>query len=190
MDHEKTAEDGDIVALYLARDEAALAMTQRKYGRYCHSIAENILGNAADAEECVNDALKKAWDTIPPHKPKTLSTYLGMLVRQISLNRARDLRAKKRGGGQLPLVLEELEECIADPDAAGASDDIVREALDIFLGGLPQRTRMVFMRRYWFADSISTIAATFGMREGSVHTLLSRTRKQLKDFLAQQHIDV
>ena len=105
MDHEKTAEDGDIVALYLARDEAALAMTQRKYGRYCHSIAENILGNAADAEECVNDALKKAWDTIPPHKPKTLSTYLGMLVRQISLNRARDLRAKKRGGKKPRCIL-------------------------------------------------------------------------------------
>ncbi len=188
--NEKTVDDQSIVAMYLARDEAAIAMTQKKYGRYCHCIAENILGNDADAEECVNDTYKKAWDTIPPQKPSVLSTYLGMLTRQISLNRARDMRAQKRGGGQLPLILEELEECIVDPDALPSDDGILRDALDAFLGTLPQRTRVVFMRRYWYAESARSIAKDCGMSEGSVHTLLSRTRKQLKDFLEQQHIDV
>jgi RNA polymerase sigma-70 factor (ECF subfamily) len=183
-------QDQEIVDLLFARDEAALSHIQQKYARYCHRIAENILGNHADAEECVNDTYLRAWESIPPQKPSILSTYLGTLTRHIALNRARRERAAKRGGGELPLILDELQECIADPDAAGSDDEQLSEAIDDFLGTLPQRNRMVFVRRYWYADGVGQIARDYGMSENSVSALLWRTRKQMRTFLEKREIYV
>ena len=181
-------DDQQIVALFFARDEAAIARTQEKYDRYCQSIAERILGSREDAEECVNDAYHRAWETIPPEKPQLLSSYIGLLTRRISLNKARANRAVKRGGGELLLILDELQECI--PDAAGepADDFVVRDALNAFLAMLPPRTRIVFMRRYWHAQSAAEIAKDCGMSVSAVNTLLHRTRKQLEEYLLSQHI--
>lgn len=183
-------EDEKIVALYLARDEAAIAQTQKKYQTYCQSIAERILGSHEDAEECVNDVYRRTWESIPPEKPPVLSSYLGMLTRRISLNRARLNHAQKRGGGQLPLILDELNECIPDTAGERSDDFVVRDALNAFLAALPERTRRVFMQRYWYAQSVAEIAQERHMSVSSVNTLLCRTRKQLEAYLRQQHIEL
>ncbi|MBE6620597.1 MAG: sigma-70 family RNA polymerase sigma factor [Ruminococcaceae bacterium] len=182
-------DDVNIIAMFEARDEAAVAETQKKYGTYCRTIAERILSSREDAEECVNDAYRKAWDTIPPGRPASLASYMGMLTRQLSLNRLRQNKSAKRGGGDVPLVLEELQECISDLGDVPSADDIaLRDALNRFLGELPKRTRVIFMRRYWFAEDVSRIAADFGMSEGHVNVLLCRTRKKLKQYLEKEDI--
>ena len=182
-------DDVMIVSLFEARDESALAETQKKYENYCRTIAERILSSREDAEECVNDAYRKAWDTIPPQKPTSLASYMGMLTRQLSLNRLRQNKSAKRGGGDVPLVLEELQECISDrSDVPGADDLALRDTLNRFLGELPKRTRMMFMRRYWFTEDVARIAADFGVTEGHVNVLLCRTRKKLKQYLEKEEI--
>jgi RNA polymerase sigma-70 factor (ECF subfamily) len=170
-------------------DEAAIAETQKKYGTYCRTIAELILSSHEDAEECVNDAYRKAWDTIPPRQPASLASYMGMLTRQLSLNRIKQNHRQKRGGGDIPLVLEELQECISDRGDVPSADDItLRDALNRFLGELPKRTRVIFMRRYWFTEDVARIAADFGVTEGHVNVLLYRTRKKLKQYLEKEGI--
>ena len=182
-------DDVMIVSLFEARDESALAETQKKYENYCRTIAERILSSREDAEECVNDAYRKAWDTIPPQKPTSLASYMGMLTRQLSLNRLRQNKSAKRGGGDVPLVLEELQECISDrSDEPSADDMVLRDTLNRFLGELPKRTRMMFMRRYWFTEDVARIAADFGVTEGHVNVLLCRTRKKLKQYLEKEEI--
>ena len=181
-------EDSRIVDLYWDRDEAAISESDRKYGRMLSSLSYSLLSSHEDAEECVNDAYHRAWETIPPEKPQPLSSYIGLLTRRISLNKTRANRAVKRGGGELLLILDELQECI--PDAAGepADDFVVRDALNGFLAMLPQRTRIVFMRRYWHAQGAAKIAEDCGMSVSAVNTLLHRTRKQLEEYLLSQHI--
>lgn len=101
-------DDKSIVQLYWSRDEKAISATAEKYGAYCQTIANNILGNTEDAKECVNDTYLNAWNSIPPHRPENLATYLGKITRNLSFNRYKKNRAKKRSGGQIPLILEEL----------------------------------------------------------------------------------
>ena len=182
--------DQQIIARLFARDESALSAVQDKYGRYCHTVAQRILGSHEDAEECVNDTWRRTWETIPPNKPSVLSTYLGMLTRHIALNRAKAYMADRRGGGQIPLVLEELSECVADTEADDAQTALLREALDSFLASLPQKNRMIFVRRYWYTDSAADIAAAYDMNENSVNALLFRTRRKLKKHLHDAGIDV
>ena len=182
--------DDQIVALFHARDEAAIVGVQQKYGSYCQYIAEQILESREDAEECVNDTYRRAWDTIPPKRPSILSSYLGMLTRSLALDRLKQRNAQKRGGGTLTLILDELQECIGDSEARDEYSEVLREALDDFLATLPQRTRMVFVRRYWYTDAASTIARDYGMSESLVNTTLSRTRKKLKHHLHSVGIDV
>jgi RNA polymerase sigma-70 factor (ECF subfamily) len=181
--------DDSILTLLFQRDEAALSEIQEKYGHYCQYIAEQIVGSREDAEECVNDTWRRAWDTIPPQKPSRLAAYLGMLTRHLALDRIRERMREKRGGGQVPLVLDELLECVADTEADSEQDERLREALDTFLSNLPRRTRMVFVRRYWYTDAAATIAKDYGMSENSVNVLLFRTRKKLKQYLNSIGID-
>jgi RNA polymerase sigma-70 factor (ECF subfamily) len=183
-------DDQTIVALFFARDEAALTHTQNKYAKYCQSIAMRILGCREDAEECVNDAYRRAWESIPPTKPQQLSSYMGLLTRRLAFNRARERQADKRGGGELPLLLDELAECIPDTTGETSDDFVVRDALNAFLAALPQRTRTVFLCRYWYAQSVAEIATACHMSISSVNTLLCRTRKQLAEHLKEQHIEL
>ena len=181
--------DEGMIALLWERDETALSKIQEKYGRYCQYIAEHIVGSREDAEECVNDTLKKAWDTIPPQKPSILSSYLAMLTRRLAIDRVRENRAEKRGGGALDLIYDELADCISDSEADETQNEQLREVLDAFLASLPQRTRKVFVRRYWYADTAAAIAKEYGMSESNVNTLLFRTRKQLRSVLQENGID-
>ena len=181
-------EDNQIVDLYWARSEEAITETDKKYGRYCHYIAYQILSNDGDAEEIVNDTYLKTWNTIPPNRPAPLKAYVGMISNQLALNRYEEKTAQKRGGGSLSLIYHELDECIADE---GESVDMgenldLRDALNRFIWALPKRTRNIFVRRYWYASSMAEIAADYGMKENAVAMLMFRTRQKLKDFLRKE----
>lgn len=183
-------EDNRIIELYWQRDEAAIAQTQAKYGGYCHSIAYHLLHNYEDAEECVNDTYVGAWNAIPPYRPRNLATFLGRITRNLSLKKWRAKTAKKRGSGDVPLVLDELEGCIPSGNSIDAYMDAEELAgiLDDFLGGLPVTERRVFLCRYWYFDSVSEIAARFGFTHSKVKMMLKRTRDKLLKRLEKEDI--
>ena len=178
-------EDKTIVELYWQRSGEAIPATQQKYGAYCTTIAQNILTDHRDAEECVSDTWLQAWNSMPPHRPTVLSAFLGKITRSLSLNRFHHNHAQKRGGGELPLVLEELGEAL--PGGTETEEELDRRQLEQtingFLAGLPQKKRAIFVCRYWYADSIDSIAARFGMTQGGVTMCLSRLRADLRKCL-------
>ena len=184
-------DDAAIIELYWARQEQALVETDRKYGAYCRAIAQNILKNPADSEECVNDTYMRAWNTIPPQRPAILQVFLGTIVRNLSVNRFRANHTLKRGGGQLPLALEELEFCLPAPDTVERQVEAAElgRLIDAFLRGLPERDRYMFIRRYWYVDSVRDIARKLRISEGTVKSNLFRTRQKLKDLLGREGVN-
>jgi RNA polymerase sigma-70 factor (ECF subfamily) len=184
-------EDKQIVDLYFARSESAITETDKKYGRYCHYIAYRILENDEDAKEIVNDTYLKTWNTVPPNRPDPLKPYVGMISRQLSLDRYEEYHTQKRGG-QVMLVLDELAECIPDGDSGADIGESVAlsDALSRFLWALPQKTRNVFIRRYFYMSPVAEIAHDFGMKQSSVTMLLLRTRKRLQNFLEKEGFSV
>lgn len=185
-------EDEKIVQLYWNRDENAIPVTTEKYGPYCTGIARNILGNYEDAEECVNDTYLNAWNAMPPHRPQILSAFLGKLTRNLSFNRWKHNHADKRGGYTLPQVLDELGECVAGKDSV--ESELERKelvmALNNYLTTLSSHKRNIFIRRYWYTDSINDIACRFSMTEGGVSMLLSRLRKDLHNYLIKRGFEL
>ena len=183
-----SVEDAKIVALYWERSELALSATADKYGDYLSSIALNILANREDAQECVNDTYHDAWNAMPPHRPNLLQTFLGKITRRISIDRWRQHRAAKRGGGELPLVLEELSDCVSG--AENIEDELSHLELvrrfNRFLKALPATERCIFLRRYWYMDSIPTIAERYGFSRSKVTSMLHRTRGKLRTVLEQE----
>ena len=181
-------EDSEIVQLYWDRNEAALTETAAKYGGYCTVIAQNILHNAEDAEECVNDTYLNAWNTMPPHKPQTLSTFLGKLVRNLSFNRFKRLHSEKRGGFEQAAILEELGEIISDHESV--EDSVFRKEvlneINAFLAALPAEKRYLFIRRYWYSDSVAEIAKHCRRSENAVSVDLNRLRKKLRNDLEKR----
>lgn len=178
-------DDAAIVRLYWDRNEQAIPATAEKYGSYCTVIARNILGSPEDAEECVNDAYMQAWNAMPPHRPSILSAFLGKLTRNVSLNRYKYNTAGKRGGGTAPAVLDELAELVSDADPVEQEIDRreLLKAIDGFLAQLPAEKRGMFVRRYWYFDSVSQIASRFGTTENRVSVTLHRLRSKLHDHL-------
>ncbi len=185
-------QDSDIVALFFERDETAIAQVDVQYGGYCRTIARRILQNDADADECVNDTYQRAWDAIPPAKPANLRTYLGKIARHLAFDRYKSLHADKRGSGELPLVLDELSECLSGgDDSARLTESIVlKDCLEHFLKALPPQKRFIFLRRYWYADAIKDIADALGKTENDVSVTLSRLRSSLKTTLEKEGIAV
>lgn len=181
-------DDTGIIDLYWARDEQALTETERKYGPYCRSISYQIVKNRQDAEECVNDAYVRAWNAMPPQRPFALGAFLAKIVRNLSLSHYRKTRTKRRGGGMVPLLLEELGDVTADgPEQLLEAAELSR-LLDRFLRSLPQKECCIFMRRYWYMDALEDIARRYHMALGSVKSSLFRTRKKLREFLEQEGI--
>ena len=184
-------EDDKIVQLYWDRDETAITATSDKYGAYCLFISRNILGNNEDAQECVNDTYLKAWNTIPPHRPAMLSTFLGKITRNLSFDRYKANRRDKRGGSQTELVLDELNEIISDKSSEAEFDRVeLISAINGFLSELPQDKRKMFVCRYWYAYSIPEIAKRFGMTENNVSVSLNRTRQKLRNYLKERGFDL
>lgn len=181
-------EDSGIVDLYFQRSERAIQETDAKYGGYCYQIANNILSSPEDSQECVSDTYFAAWHAIPPKRPGVLSAFLGKITRHLAIDRWRSRDARKRGGGEVLLALEELEGCVADPRT---TEEIVdsRElgrAVNTFLAGLPDTERNVFLCRYWYLDSVKEIAAFFGFTESKVASMLLRLRKRLRVKLEKE----
>ncbi|MCM1027454.1 MAG: sigma-70 family RNA polymerase sigma factor [Roseburia sp.] len=184
--------DDEIIALYLARNESAISATSDKYGSYCHSISYNILHDSEDAKECVNDTWLGAWKSIPPHRPNRLSTYLGKITRNLSLNRFRQYTAEKRGFGQTALVLSELDDCIpSGKDVEQVIEEMALTAsINRFLRQQSRERRNIFIRRYWYLYPIRDIAIAYGMSESKVASLLFRMRNELKSHLEKEGITI
>jgi RNA polymerase sigma-70 factor (ECF subfamily) len=184
-------EDDKIIELFWKRSEAALTETERKYSKYCYSIAFGILRCHEDAEECVNDTLARAWNAIPPARPSMLRTFLGKITRNLSLNALEKMNAEKRNFGQVPLVLSELNECLSasyfEPEQQIEEEAIV-QAVNRFLARLDPEQQKVFIRRYWYVSSIKEIAGDFKMSESKVKSILFRLRKKLKRELEKEDI--
>lgn len=181
-------DDKSIIDLYFNRDEEAITQTDQKYGRYCYCIAYNILNNKEDAEESVSDTYMSAWSAIPPHHPSALAAFLGKITRHISIDRWRARSAQKRGGTEVILVLEELEDCVTglqNVEMEYERKELIR-AYAAFLDALPITERRVFLRRYWYVDSVEAIAKKSGFSQSKVKTMLHRTRARLRKQLAKE----
>jgi RNA polymerase sigma-70 factor (ECF subfamily) len=182
-------EDVSIIELYWARSQDAIVRTKEKYGRLIYSICIRILRIAEDALECENDTYLKAWDSMPPNRPDHLSAYLGRIARNLSLDRCEREHAMKRGGSQIPLILEELEECIPASLDSGLPLEL-RDLLNRFLEGQTERARILFVRRYWFGDSVKEIAERYALGESLVKMTLLRSRNALRAFLEREGISI
>jgi RNA polymerase sigma factor, sigma-70 family len=179
-------DDRAIIALYWKRAETAILETKKQYGRLLLSISRGILRNEEDAEECENDTYLRAWDTIPPKRPEKLSAFLAKITRNLSLDRYDAKHAEKRGGGEVPLLLDELAEVIADEAAFPADTKDLSEVLNAFLGRLKPDARTIFLRRYWFGDSVQEISVRSGFGESKIKMSLLRTRQNLKEVLEKE----
>lgn len=181
-------EDNGIIELYFSRLEQAIVETDRKYGGFCYSIAYNILFNREDSEESVSDTYLSAWNAIPPTRPGILSSFLGKITRNLSLDKWRRRTASKRGAGEVPLALEELEQCVSDgetPERAYERKEL-EVSINRFLDHLAPTERNVFLCRYWYLDSIGEIAETFGFTTAKANSMLRRTREKLRRQLEKE----
>ena len=180
--------DKDLLALYEARDERAVSETQKQYGKTCMRLALRILGNAEDAEECLDDALMKVWASVPPNKPPNFAAYLAAITRNLALNRLKAAQRLMRGGGTVPAVLDELAECIPAADTVEAAYDerSFLRRLEQFLDTLKPDARKIFVRRYWYMNSCREIADMYCMSESKVRVSLTRTRRKLKSYLEKE----
>lgn len=180
--------DADIVALYWQRNEAALQQTQQQYGRYIRGIAHNILGDAADSEECLNDTLLKAWQAIPPQRPAALAPFLGRLARGAAIDRWRARSRQKRQGSQYALSLAEWEDCLPAPEKPEQTLEAgqLAAAVSAFLHDQKPAVRTAFVERYFYCDPLREIAARQGCSETAVKSMLFRARRALKRYLAKE----
>ncbi|NLB36093.1 MAG: RNA polymerase sigma factor [Clostridiales bacterium] len=183
-------DDSKIVELYWERSENAIVETSKKYSRYCRYISFNILHINEDAEECVNDTYMRAWNSVPPHRPNCLSTFLGKITRNLSYDKYKKYNAEKRGFGQTDFVLSELDECVPSSESVEQTIDEMAlvDAINRFLTSLTQTDRKVFMRRYWYVSPIKEIAGAYGMNESKVKSILFRARNKLKLHLEKEGV--
>lgn len=179
--------DYELIRLYQSRSEDAITASQARYGAYCHKIACSVLGNEEDAAECVNDVWLKAWNSIPQAAPEDLRAWFARLTRSLAIDRWRREHSEKRGGGELPLCLDELAECL--PAAEDVESSLERkelaELLRDFVASLDPPRKKVFVCRYWYFDTVPEIAERFGFTRSKVASMLHRTRKQLKAYLKE-----
>lgn len=179
--------DLEIVALYWKRSEEAIACTMQKYGRYLLRLAQNILRIREEAEECVNETYLSAWNQLPPDRPEKLLPYLGRISRCLAFNRYDYMTAQKRNT-ELTVQLSELEDILSGPDSPAQQYESTElaSAISAFLRSRNEQDRNLFVRRYWYSDSIGDIAARYGLRENTVKSRLLRTRRRLRDYLEKE----
>lgn len=180
--------DEDIIELYWQRNENAIAETKLSYGGYCYTIAENILRDPEDSEECVGDTYLRAWNSIPPQRPGKLRLFLARITRNLAFDRRKYNSAAKRNSGGAELILDELAECIASPEEVETQVETreLAASISLFLRKLPERDCSVFIRRYFFSESAAQIAARFSLSPGNVGVILSRVRAKLRKHLEKE----
>lgn len=189
MEKKALMEDDKIVGLYWQRSESAIAETAAKYGKLCHSVAYNILKNNEDSEECVNDTYVRTWNSIPPDQPFHLGAYVSKITRHLAIDRFRQSTAGKRSAATVSII-DELAGAVPDTGGDNMTDRLViRDTLTRFISSLTPANRMIFMRRYWYCDSVRSIAATLHMTEARVKKRLSRMRKALKKELEEEGVE-
>ena len=180
-------EDSEIVALYWAREEAAIEHTAQKYGAYLEKIACNILSDREDSQECANDTYLRAWNSMPTQRPSALTTYLGRIVRGLAIDRYRRRTSAKRAPSTYALSLSELGEiCGGEEPETVLQQKHLEEAIGAFVRGLSPEARTLFLGRYYYFDSLKEVAAYCGMREAKAKSLLHRTRQKLRIYLEQE----
>lgn len=182
--------DDEIIELYWKRDEDAIIETSNKYGKYCKYIAFNILGNTEDTEESVNDTYMHTWNAIPPNRPRVLRTWLGRITRNISIDKYKFNNAKKRSQNEVDILLSELDDCI--PANSNIEKEIedqeIAKVLNDFLSNLSQEKRIIFVRRYYFSDSVVQISKRYNLSESRIKSSLFRIRKELKKFMEKEGV--
>lgn len=185
-------EDQRIIELFWSRDEQAIVETAKKYSGYCRSIATNILRNQSDVEECLNDTWLRTWDSLPPQRPNIFPVYLGTITRNLSLGRLRHNSAQKRSPVKSLLSFDDIQETVSDNHSV-ENEIRVQElgrAMDRFLRNLSPKDRCIFLRKYWYMDTIAEIAARCHTTSGSIKANLYRTRNKLKTYLEQEGYDL
>lgn len=182
-------DDATIISLYQQRNQTAITETHKKYGAFCHRIALNILSLREDAEECVIDSYHITWNRIPPALPQSLKSFLGKIVRDLSISRYRKNRAQKRFSG-MELLLSELEDCIpvADPLARKIEQDHLAQFISDWLDGLSAEERTLFIRRYWFGEELKTLAKATGQTPNRLAQRMLKLRRSLKAALEQEGV--
>ncbi|MCD8066106.1 MAG: RNA polymerase sigma factor [Oscillospiraceae bacterium] len=182
-------DDERIIELFFARSEQGIRELDLKYGGACRALAVNILGNVQDAEECVNDVYLGVWNAVPPTRPNPLLTYVCKIVRNVSLKLYYKNSAAKRSG-RYTVAMEEISEYISDPNTVERELDAKELAriIEKFLDTLTSENRVIFLRRYWFADSCADIAALVGLTEKNITVRLTRIRAKMKQYLAENEV--
>ena len=182
--------DEQIVQLYWDRDEQAIEESRIKYGNYCYSVSFGVLRNAEDSEECVSDTWLRSWNSIPPQRPRLLKAFFGKIARNLALDRWRSSRAQKRGGeyAGMELVLDELAEIVPAEDSVERSieQSELTELINSWLRSLPEESRTVFLRRYWYMQDVREISESLDLTESKVKMLLMRLRSKLREFLIEE----
>ena len=180
-------EDNEIIDLYWDRDETAISHTQQKYGAYCTKIANNILYEKEDSLECVNDTWLKAWNSMPQERPNLLAAFLGAITRHLSLDRYRRKHAGKRGKGEAELIFDEMQDTLTSDGPEQQIEALQLTAhINLFLDKIGKENRMIFVRRYWYMDSVKDIAKRYEISESKVKSSLLRSRKKLPAYLAKE----
>ena len=185
-------DDKKIVDLFFERNENAVKESSEKYGKYCYFIANNILDCPEDSEECVNDTLLRAWNSIPPAKPTSLKAYLGRITRNLALDTYDRKKAQKRSS-QVELAYDEISEFVSldSSSRSDATDEMaVKNAINEFLASLTSQKRIIFIQRYWYLCSVKDIADKNGISQANVKITLMRLRGQLKKFLEKEGINL
>jgi len=180
--------DSEIIELYWHKNTKAISASMDRYGSYCFTVANGILGDVQDSEECVNDTWLKAWNAIPPARPAILKVFFAKITRHLSFDRYKVRKSLKRGGGDMPLVLDELAECIvSESDVEGqVNAKELGRVINQFVVFLPERERNLFVRRYFFSEPAKVIAERYDMNENNVNVTLSRIRKRLRSHLSKE----
>lgn len=185
-------EDSKIIGFFENRSEEAVFETEKKYGSYCFSCANNILGNEEDAKETVSDTYLALWNSIPPKKPENLKAFAAKICRNLALNKLRKEKAEKRGGGETEVIFDEISEFVSgkeNPEAEFEQKELAK-AIDSFLGNLPKEKRKIFILHYWYFESVEKIAEKTGKTENSIRNSLFRERKKLKKYLSERGFEI
>lgn len=184
--------DSEIIALYWERNQTAITVSNEKYGAYCFAVANAILSNYEDSNECVNSTWLQSWNSMPPQRPNELKLFFAKITRNLAINIYRKNTAKMRGGNEFKASLDELAECIPSGNSVEGELDknALEQLINAFLRSLSARDCSVFLRRYFYSDSVKEIAKRYGLSESNTLSILFRTRNKLKEHLEKEGFNI